>query len=84
MSYTPTLMDAKTDIFRCITSSYSKKGINDENYKYFLNSALSTLEKLNLDQRKKKIVEKQISKTKETKKDIKKIREDLLLIVSLL
>lgn len=84
MSYTPTLLDVKTDILRSIFSSYSKNGLKDRNFKYFLRNAMTTLDKLNLDEKKKKLVAAQIRKTKETKKDINKIREDILLIASII
>jgi len=84
MSYSPTLLDIKTDILRSITSSYSEDGLNDKNFKYFLKNALSTLKKLNLDEKKKILVDKQLSKSKQKGKDIDKVREDLLLIISLI
>lgn len=84
MSRTATLLDAKTDILRCITSTYSKAGLNDKNFKYFLKSAITIFDKLNLEKEKKELVSLQIRKTKYPKKDINRIREDLLLITSLI
>jgi hypothetical protein len=82
MSHKPTVLDAKSDIIRSITSTFSKDGLKDKNYRYFLKSALSTIERLDLDQKKKELLTKQINKSVRNKKDINKVREDLLLITS--
>lgn len=84
MSHIPTVLDVKTDILRSINSTFSKHGLTDRNYKYFLNNALTNLDKLKIDKKKKALVSEQITKSKDIKKDLNKIREDLLLITSLL
>ena len=84
MSHVPTYSDVKTDILRAIHSTYSPNGLKDKNFKFFLRNALNTLETLVVDKRKKNMINDQIIKSRNIKKGINKVREDLLLINSLL
>ena len=84
MIHTPTILDVKTDIIRAIYSTYSPDGLENKNFKFFLKNALTNLEKIDVGERKKKLVNNQIEKSKVVGKGINRVREDLLLINSFL
>jgi hypothetical protein len=84
MTHTPTILDIKTDIYRAIYSTYSSQGIEDVNFKVFLKKAIDSIENLNIGDKKKELIDTQIAKSKIIGKSLNRIREDLLLISSLL
>jgi len=84
MTHKATLLDAKTDIYRCIMCSYADGGLNNSGSKRFLASALTIIQGNEVDKKKTDLVKKQIKKSQEKGKDIEKAREDILTIATII
>ena len=83
MSHEPSALDVKTDIQRCILASYSAKGFEDSNYKYFLRKAEDVLKRIDLNAEKRDLIYSQFKKAMNYRQAPEKRREDLLMVASL-
>ena len=83
MSYTPNILDIKTDLRRAVMSSFSKKGFEDANTIIFLKNAEKNLKEVKMDKDIYIQVTKRLKKAKDTKKSIENRREDVLTASSL-
>jgi len=80
MIHVPNKDDIVTDLRRCILSSYSARGFEDNNVKTFLHKAETTLEILKDQLRKSHylLIKQRLEKAKNPKNVLEKRREDLL------
>lgn len=86
MTYKPTVLDAASDLRRCIYASYTPEGFNDPNFVTFFQHAQKVLlESGNiLDKRLTKIVNGRLRKAQDESNPLSKRREDLLVAAILL
>ena len=83
MSYTPNILDIKTDLRRAVMSSFSKKGFEDANTIIFLKNAEKNLKEVKMDKDIYIQVTKRLKKARDTQKSIENRREDILTASSL-
>lgn len=80
MTYQPTVLDAASDLRRCIYASYSPEGFNDSNFVTFFSHAQMIIKKVanDLDDQVIKTVNERMDKTQDKEQPLSKRREDLL------
>lgn len=86
MKYKPTVLDAASDLRRCIYASYSKEGFNDPNFASFFQHAKKILLASGgkLDKRLTKIVNERLRKAQDESRPLSRRREDILTVAILL